>query len=182
MLSKVFLPFLLLLSMTSDLPLKIDFGQSRDGKNWRVINDGVMGGLSQGSAYLTEEGVNFSGRISLDNNGGFASLRSPYQNMDLRSFKEVRIRYRAKGLKLGFRLELNRAFYLSYYKKDLKDSQGEWITQSIQLKDFQEYRLGRLTGSTISSAELARIIRIGFICAEKEEGDFEIEIDFIEFS
>ena len=167
--------------MASDAPLKIDFGQSRDGRNWRVINDGVMGGLSQGSAYLTEDGLNFMGRISLDNNGGFASLRSPYRNMDLRSFKEVRIRYRAQGLKLGFRLELNRAFYLPYYKTDLRVSEGEWITESFLLNDFREYRLGKQTGATISDSELARIIRIGFICAEKKEGDFEIEIDFIEF-
>ncbi|MEL6254408.1 MAG: CIA30 family protein [Bacteroidota bacterium] len=173
--------FLLLFSTSFDAPYKIDFGQKLDGRNWRVINDGVMGGLSQGSAYLTEEGLNFQGRISLDNNGGFASLRSPYQNFDLSSFKEVLIRYRAKGLKLGFRLELNRAFYLPYFKTDLQTSEGEWITQMLPLKEFEEYRLGKQTGPTITNPELARIIRIGFVCAEKKEGDFEIEIDFIEF-
>lgn len=181
MLVKVFLPLFLFFSVTTDAPYKINFGQKLDGRNWRVINDGVMGGLSQGSAYLTEAGLKFSGRISLDNNGGFASLRSPYQNMDLRAFKEVRIRYRAKGLKLGFRLELNRAFYLPYYKSNLRQSDGEWITQVIPLIEFEEFRLGKQTGARISSSELARIIRIGFICAEKREGDFEIEIDFIEF-
>ena len=55
---------------------KIDFGKKKDGRNWQVVNDGVMGGLSEGEAQLTDDSVVFKGNVSLDNNGGFSSLRS----------------------------------------------------------------------------------------------------------
>ena len=61
-------------------PMTFDFGtkNSAASRDWRVINDGVMGGLSQGRALLTEESILFEGEISLENNGGFSSLKSPF--------------------------------------------------------------------------------------------------------
>ena len=38
--------------MNQNNPYKIDFGNDKDGEEWQVINDNVMGGLSIGSAEL----------------------------------------------------------------------------------------------------------------------------------
>ncbi len=46
-------------------PLMIDFGETKDVGNWTVINDGVMGGLSQSQARLDGDAVLFSGTVSL---------------------------------------------------------------------------------------------------------------------
>ncbi|HEY5775431.1 MAG TPA: CIA30 family protein, partial [Xanthomonadales bacterium] len=46
-----------------------------DIEPWRSINDGVMGGLSAGGMSQTVEGLKFAGRLSLENNGGFSSVR-----------------------------------------------------------------------------------------------------------
>ena len=44
---------------------------------WHVIGDSVMGGVSSGSARRDAEGnLVFEGTISLERNGGFASVRS----------------------------------------------------------------------------------------------------------
>ena len=40
-----------------------------------ILNDGVMGGVSTS---IWKDGI-FSGKVRLDNNGGFASLRNPFQ-------------------------------------------------------------------------------------------------------
>ena len=55
----------------------VDFGDKQNSSGWNVVNDGVMGGRSVGKVRLTDDGVmNFSGTLSLDNNGGFSSIRS----------------------------------------------------------------------------------------------------------
>ena len=44
---------------------------------WGIVNDGVMGGISQSNIYLNEvDNIIFAGNVSLENNGGFASIRS----------------------------------------------------------------------------------------------------------
>jgi len=50
-------------------------GASADG--WSVVNDTVMGGVSSGRLAVADGMLVFTGELSLDNNGGFASVRSP---------------------------------------------------------------------------------------------------------
>ena len=45
-------------------------------KNWNIVNDDVMGGISRSSLSMNDENnLIFSGYLSLENNGGFASSR-----------------------------------------------------------------------------------------------------------
>ncbi len=55
-----------------------DFPTADDVRGWRVVNDGVMGGVSTGRLAWKDRALVFTGRLSLDNNGGFASVRSPF--------------------------------------------------------------------------------------------------------
>ena len=53
-----------------------DFSENSESNRWQVVNDGVMGGLSQATFKVGENGTAlFTGRVSLENNGGFSSLR-----------------------------------------------------------------------------------------------------------
>src|SRR5680860_1585757 len=53
-----------------------DFSENSESARWQVVNDGVMGGLSQATLKVGENGTAlFTGRVSLENNGGFSSLR-----------------------------------------------------------------------------------------------------------
>jgi len=52
-------------------------GASKDSTRWRSLNDGVMGGTSDGfMARRGDEGASFMGNVSLERNGGFASVRA----------------------------------------------------------------------------------------------------------
>ena len=42
---------------------------------WRAVNDSVMGGVSMGRMVKAEDTLRFDGELSLENNGGFASVR-----------------------------------------------------------------------------------------------------------
>ena len=54
-----------------------DFQAATNSPAWEVVNDDVMGGVSTSQfQLLTNGGAIFSGVVSLENNGGFASVRS----------------------------------------------------------------------------------------------------------
>ncbi|MEM6343814.1 MAG: CIA30 family protein [Bacteroidota bacterium] len=161
--------------------LKIDFGTDKSGQTWRVINDGVMGGLSQAQARLTDNSVLYRGEISLDNNGGFSSLRSPYERFNFSDFETVTIRFKSKGPTFGFTLETSSYFYQPYYKTVLKSEGDDWQTITVKLTDFKQYQLGRPSGERLAASYLSKIIRIGFINHDKVAKPFELEIDYILF-
>lgn len=175
---KLILPLVLLLIPTNTPPWTIDFGHHKAGQDWRVINDGVMGGLSEGRLHFSENGLRFAGNISLANNGGFASVRSPFQQLDLSNFKSLQLRYRASGMSFALCLENDRRFYRPNYKYVLPPTE-EWREIQIDLLDLKEYVLGSTTGSTIDASTLSEIIRIGFISNSKKEGPFTLEVDYL---
>ncbi|MEO1514492.1 MAG: CIA30 family protein [Bacteroidota bacterium] len=159
----------------------INFGQQTGGDDWRALNDGVMGGLSQGTVSFSNESLIFKGAVSLENNGGFASVRSPYQTMDLSGFKKIKIRCKATGQNFAFTMENYQRWYMPYYKKSIDIPQGEWTTVEIELRDFDTYRVGQNMGEKPSDEMLAKVIRLGFVNTGKKSGDFQLEIDYIEF-
>lgn len=158
-----------------------DFGKSKAGESWFVMNDGVMGGLSSGEASLLENSLKLAGEISLANRGGFSSVRSPWGKMDLSNFSKVNIRYRSTGQVVALALETNRRWWLPYYLLDLQTTAGEWQTLSLELTDTKEISMVTPTGNHLKQEQLSEIIRIGFMTHEKKESPFEFEVDFIKF-
>ncbi len=159
----------------------IDFGKAGEGLDWQIVDDGVMGGLSEGEGTLYENYLQFQGFVSLENNGGFSSLRSPYKAVDLSPFKMVEIRYKSTTYDIGFTLNKHRVWYLPNYKTNLQATNGKWAIASILLSDIAEYQVGRPTGNYMDKESLAQTIRIGFITNEKRAGNFDFEVDYIKF-
>lgn len=164
--------------------LKFDFGKEKGKTNdWYSLTDNVMGGVSSSKLVYGANSLHFSGNISFRNNGGFASLRSAFNEFDLSNFSEVKIKFKSKNQKFALTLENSNRWWEPNYKYEFQsDSETEWKTVSFNLKDFHEEVIGRKTGKMISYSVLKNIIRIGVITNDKKEGDFSIEIDFIEFS
>ncbi|WP_050765246.1 CIA30 family protein [Kordia algicida OT-1] len=178
---KYLMIFLLLSQFLIAQNEEIDFGKYKDGKQWQITNDGVMGGLSEGDYRFSDNGVVFSGNISLENNGGFSSYRSQFSKRDLSAFKKVIIRYRSKKYIMGFTLEMDRRWFVPYYKVDLPVTDWKWETIEIPFSGFARYNIGRKRPGKISKNELKKILRVGFISNEKKAGEFKIEIDYIKF-
>jgi len=158
----------------------INFGEQTEQPNWRIINDGVMGGMSKGKVEFRKNSVLFSGTISLENNGGFSSYKGPFQSTDLSAYTHVKIRYRSIGEAVNVTLETDRRFFRPYFKLRMEPT-DDWKTVSIPLTDFTEYQLGQPTGNKLTQEALASIQRIGFLVGEKKPGSFEVEVDFVEF-
>jgi catechol 2,3-dioxygenase-like lactoylglutathione lyase family enzyme len=55
----------------------VDLDDASQVQAWTTVNDPVMGGKSTSGVAFGDGGLVFSGDISLENNGGFASARGP---------------------------------------------------------------------------------------------------------
>ena len=64
---------------------------------WQVVNDDVMGGVSTSSFRVTNGIAVFRGEVSLENNGGFASVCSLPSRHDLAGCDAYVIRVRGDG-------------------------------------------------------------------------------------
>lgn len=159
--------------------LTINFGANTT--DWYVINDGVMGGRSSGAVVALDDSLLFKGQVSLENNGGFSSLRSPFTTYDLSDYTKVTIRYRAQDYSFAFNLATSRVWFRPVYRMQIPDTKGEWKTLTYNLKDFKEVVVGKATGKKISENQLAKVIRLGFITNEKRANNFTLEIDSIRF-
>ena len=170
----------LFLFLTTNPFTVIDFGKSEGSYGWRVVNDDVMGGRSTSNAYLTESSMYFEGEVSLQNNGGFASVRSPYGSNDLSDYQEVVIRARGTSRDFALSFDTSRAWYRPNYKFTFTPEE-EWSEFRFKLSDLPQYRIGRPTGRTIAPEKLSSIKRLGIILYDKQAGPFWLEVDYIRF-
>lgn len=171
----------ILATLMTITPQKLDFHLKSQDNNWYAVNDGVMGGLSEGTITYNDQSMVFKGRTSLKNNGGFASIRSPYQDWNIQNYKGIKIRVKStNSRKFGFVLETRAPFYYPTYKTLFATSPNEWKTIDMPIEDFIENRMGNPTGKKIPTRIMPNIERLGIILFDKQAGEFELEIDYIE--
>lgn len=158
-------------------PEKLDFGEL---KEWYALNDGVMGGLSIGDVNYTKNTLQFTGQLSFKNNGGFASIRSPWDKYDLSSYKKVIIRYKATGVDFALTLETDQRWYNPYFKAPLQQT-SDWKEIELDFNVFKAHQVGRALNYSPGKDILKNIIRLGAITNEKSDKPFLLEIDYILF-
>ncbi len=167
--------------MSNNENLRIDFGETTGGQDWNIVNDSVMGGLSNSELTFTQNSILFKGELSLKNNGGFSSIRSSNQKFDLSKYSTVKIKFRSTGRDFALRFASSDLYYKTNYKNSFSSSTGEWEVVELKMSDFKEYRMGEISNINVSKDKLESIIRIGIIISDKKEGAFNIEVDYIEF-
>ncbi|PTM04201.1 MAG: CIA30 family protein [Bacteroidetes bacterium] len=168
---------ILFLSMISSPALIFDFNKNSNTQNWRIVNDGVMGGLSAGNFALNEEGHGrFWGEISLENNGGFSSLRYDFNEQSTEGFSKLKLRVKGDGKNYQVRIKHNSRDYYSYiYTFSTK---GEWETIEVDLKDMRPSFRGRFLD--MDNFDKDSMEELTFLIANKKEERFELLIDKIE--
>lgn len=162
---------------SSESLLNSSFMKSDD--KWRIVNDGVMRGLSSSKVKLNDnDKIFFSGNVSLKNNGGFASLRSPIKNYNFENYSGIEIRIKGDGKTYSISMKETSYFTGSFYTANFQTPKDEWITLKIPFDSFSLYYFGRKV-QTNSKIPLDKIKEISILIGEKQEGTFFTEIDFI---
>ncbi|MEQ9301368.1 MAG: CIA30 family protein [Cyclobacteriaceae bacterium] len=148
---------------------------------WYALTDRVMGGRSQGAVSFEADVLRFSGTVSFDNNGGFSSVRGDHAPLDLSEYSTVTVRYRVQHQSLTLNFNHYNEWYRPNYKAVLPETGMDWKTVTLPLSELEEYSVGSPTGNKIDQSKLKRIIRLGIMTADKKEGSFNAEVDFIRF-
>ena len=166
------------LAQEQEMKVIVDFNSPQTAR-WTVVNDGVMGGLSNSDLELTEEGTAlFTGFVSLDNNGGFASVRAAFQSMDLSAFEGVRLRIRGDGRTYQLRFRQDSSFDGVSYAAEFETTQGEWTEVSLPLTRFQPTFRGRVPRGA-GPLDPARISQMTVLIGDKKEGPFKLEMAWV---
>ena len=163
------------LAMSTSLTI-IDFDKNSSLFGWRVVDDVVMGGESNGKFEINSEGhAVFYGVVSIANNGGFSSLRHRFEKLDISKFKKIKILLKGDGKKYQFRVKpskFNQFSYTTYFQTTTK-----WETIEINLADLIPTFRGRIldmdnyTGNALEE--------LGFLIGNKKNEQFELIIDSI---
>ena len=121
------LSFYSIAAQNSTMTNHIDFTNPNEAQNWVIVNDTVMGGRSKAAITLKDGSLVFSGDLSLQNNGGFASTRRIDQAISWDTGKPFEIKVLGDGRNYQFRLRTNRnvdgVAYVANFKtqKDLAE-------------------------------------------------------------
>ena len=127
----------------------------------------------------------FSGEVSTNNNGGFVSLRSPNSTYDLGDYTQVEVSYKSVGHDFTMILADHLQWYMPEFKHELMPVNDEWTTVTTSLSEFTQYRMTNYgetaTDKELDEETLSDVIRIELRNSNFTNGEFELEIDYIEF-
>ena len=147
---------------------------------WRVVDDGVMGGLSKGMLQVSEDGIlSFNGKLSLENNGGFSSLRTGEVNFDLSDAEGLVARVKGDGRTYQMRFGTDARFrgMEVSFSADFKTKKDEWIEVKVPFERFS----GSFRGMSLKKEKFnpGKIKRVGLLLGDKKAGPFNLKVDWI---
>ena len=155
------------------------FDVTADATPWLAVNDVVMGGLSDGRSEITEDGtLRFFGAVSLENNGGFASVRSQPVEKDLSAHDGILLRLRGDGKRYGFNLRTDVPIRAGAYRVKFDTDAGNWQEVFLRFEDFKPMSFGVLIEGA-PPLDPRKIRSFGFTISDSQAGPFSVEGDWI---
>ena len=156
-----------------------DFTNPDAAKEWQTVNDGVMGGVSEGKLKVTaEKTLEFFGTLSLENNGGFASVRTKAKKLNLEKGDTLVAKVRGDAREYSLNLYVNKPLVAFSYRATVPTKKGEWIEVKVPLDKFEATSFGRpvLDAGPVNPTE---VNALGFLLGDKKAGPFKLEVEWI---
>lgn len=159
--------------------LLIECKSPEEEKRWEIINDVIMGGHSESRITMTpEKTALFEGEVSLENDGGFASVRTDIGDHFLDGFKGLSVRVRGDGKRYRLRVRTVDAPEGFAYQTSFVTQTDTWLTLHMPFSAFEPFSRGVVVPN---APPLTRsdIRQIGLMIADKQPGLFRLEIDWV---
>ena len=136
-----------------------------------MVDDVVMGGKSTGNFELNKDGhAVFYGYVSLENYGGFSSVRTRFKAKEIGNHTKVVIRLKGDGKDYQFRIKSSPRDYFSYIKPF--ETSGEWQEIEIPLASLYPSFRGRTLD--LPNFDAKSFEEIAFLIANKKEEKFNL--------
>ncbi len=156
-----------------------DFVGADASQEWQTVNDGVMGGVSEGKFTITDQKtLKFFGTLSLENNGGFASVRSKAKKLGLEKGDVLVARVRGDGREYSLNLYLDKPLMAFSYRSAVQTKKDEWIEVKLPLGKFEATSFGRPVRDA-GPVDPKEINALGFMLGDKKAGPFKMEVESI---
>lgn len=154
-----------------------DFDKNSDIQAWDIVDHIVMGGKSSSTFKLNDDGYGvFEGSISLENNGGFSSVRYRFNRLKVNEGSSIIINLKGDGKNYQLRVKDKSGNYYSYIK--FFATSGVWEEIEVPLKDMFPSLRGRKLDLQNFSHDY--IEEIAFLIGNKKQEKFKLLIDKIE--
>ena len=154
-----------------------DFNKNADISVWKIVDDRVMGGISQGRFSLTDEGYGkFHGLVTTESNGGFSSVDYNFNTLEVGSKDKLKVRLKGDGKIYQLRVKAFSSDRHNYIKEI--STSGDWETFEIPLAYmYPSWRGNKLN---IPNFDKDQITSITILIANGKRENFEILLDSIE--
>ena len=157
--------------------LLFDFTEKCDISDWKIVDDGVMGGLSSSTFFVDKAGNGiFKGSVSLENNGGFCSVRHFFKPTTLKNHKIFSLRLKGDGKKYQLRVKSKVSDSYSYIYEFQTTS--DWQTVEIPITEMYASFRGRTLN--LPNYDGSSLEEIAFLIGNKKYEDFQLILDKIE--
>ncbi len=154
------------------------FDEPEDALAWQTVNDGVMGGRSDGRFRINDDKkMEFFGTLSLENNGGFASVRARAAEPGLKAGDSIVIRVRGDGRVYNLNLYTQSNLGGYAYRQSFETKEDEWIEVEMPVDNF----VATWRGRTFPDEKLdpPEVAGLGFLLGDKKAGPFKLEVEWI---
>ena len=160
------------------LPL-FAFVSPEAAQKWQAVNDNVMGGVSDGRFKITpDKTMEFSGRLSLENNGGFASVRTKPAELGITPGDTLVVRVKGDGREYVLNIYTKSRRMAFSYRAPLPTTKDEWTEVSVPLDKFIPTAFGRRVQG-MGPVEPDQINGLGFMLSDKQPGAFKLEVGWV---
>ena len=153
-----------------------DFGDPSAVQGWAAIDDRVMGGVSHSRLRHDPRGhALFEGQVSLERNGGFASVRSSPADRGHAGATVCLIDVRGDHRQYKLSLFSDDGFDSLAYQAGFAPTGVDWQTVQLPLAAFRPSFRGREVQGA-PALDPARIRQVGLLIAARQAGPFAVEL------
>ncbi len=156
-----------------------DFNKNSESNEWKILDDVVMGGKSNGNFTIDEnEHGKFHGEVSTQNNGGFSSVRRIFKDVKTHRKSKFMVTLKGDGKEYQFRIKDKTSSPQSYVTTF--STTGDWQIVEIMLDDlYPTYRGQKLKMPNYNHESFQEI---AFFIGNGKPENFILLIDKIELN
>ena len=157
----------------------LEFDHDDDLASWYPVDDVVMGGVSRSAFERAAPGIaRFHGEVSLENSGGFASVRTAPRDWNAGAAKAFVLRVRGDGKTYKFTIRTGDGFDGIQYQQRFTAPADRWCDVRLPVDEFAPTFRGRRVPFA-PALDAAKVRALGLMLSDRQAGAFELLVDRI---